>query len=76
MALVSPDDLRANVQAQSQTISTGGHGMTPEWLEDLHEAFRRYGLTGVPHLQHQVMLISSRTDFDGAAGPPMRQGVP
>ena len=34
------NDLGANVQAQSQAISTRGHGMAPERLEDLSQTFR------------------------------------
>src|ERR1700679_508991 len=52
VAFVSPDDLRANVQAQPKAVSIGRYRMTPKRLKDLIDAFRRDGFAGIPHRQH------------------------
>ena len=73
--MMGANDLGANVQAESQAISTRGHGMAPERLENLSQTLRWDGLTGIPHLEHQVMLIGGCADLDRAIGQSMGQCV-
>ena len=64
------------MQAQSQAIAAGRHGMTPKRFENLAQAFRRNRLAGVPYLEDQVVLIGSHTKLDRMMGLSMRQGIP
>jgi hypothetical protein len=68
-------DLRADVQSQPKAISTAGHGMPPERLKNLAQALCGNGPAGIPHFEHQVIVIRSRADLDGAVRLSMSQGV-
>jgi hypothetical protein len=40
--------------------------MAPERFKDLAQALSGNGLAGIPHFEHQVIVIDSRADLDGA----------